>query len=85
MRTLRITVLTQDDCVFCVDAIAILDRLAAEYPLAVETIAFQSAEGEALAIQGGIYFPPGVLIAGDAVSYGRPSERLLRRELERRL
>lgn len=85
MRTLKVIVLTQEDCGFCSDAIAMLDRLAGEYPLAIEAVSLQSAEGEALAVKGGVYFPSGVLIDGDAVCYGRPSEKLLRREIERRM
>lgn len=30
-------------------------------------------------------FPPGIFLDGEPFSYGRPSERKLRRELERRL
>ncbi len=43
-----------------------------------------SAEGAALAKRGGIMFPPGIFLGGEAFSYGRPSERKLRREFERR-
>ncbi len=43
-----------------------------------------SEEGERLATAGGIMFPPGILLDGEAFAYGRPSERKLRRELDRR-
>lgn len=36
-------------------------------------------------MKGGLLFPPGVLIDGEPFSYGRLSERKLRRELDRRL
>ena len=38
-----------------------------------------------LATQGGLLFPPGILIDGEPFSYGRLSERKLRRELDRLL
>lgn len=85
MAALRVLVLTQDNCDFCDAAKAMLDRLAREYPLAIETLPLDSAAGQSLAEQGGILFPPGILIEGQAFSYGRPSERKLRREIERRL
>jgi len=44
-----------------------------------------SPEGQALAERGGILFPPGVFLDGAPFSYGRLSERRLRRELRRRL
>lgn len=54
----------------------ILDRLAEEYPLRISVVD--------LAADGGILFPPGVFLEGEAFCYGRLSERRLRRELERR-
>jgi len=36
-------------------------------------------------MKGGLLFPPGILIDGEPFSYGRPSERKLRHELDRRL
>jgi glutaredoxin len=82
---MRVTLLTQEQCDFCRDAEALLDRLAHEYPLTVELLDLGSPEGRRLAEAGGILFPPGVFIDGEPFSYGRPSERRLRRELERRL
>ncbi|WP_024973269.1 glutaredoxin [Ralstonia pickettii] len=85
MKTLNVVVLTQDNCAFCDAAIAMLGRLSATYPMAIDTVSLQSKEGEVLAVQGGIHFAPGILMDGEAVCYGRPSERLLRQEIERRL
>lgn len=80
-----VTLLTQSACGFCDDAKAVLDRLSAEFPLEIREIDLASPEGQRLAVAGGIMFPPGILLDGEAFAYGRPSERKLRRELERRL
>lgn len=80
-----VLLLTQANCAFCDQAKELLDRLAAEYPLSVTTLDLGTWEGQALAERGGIMFPPGVFLDGEPFSYGRPSERRLRRELERRL
>ena len=83
--TLDITLLTLEACGFCDDAKELLDRLADEYPIAVTEVDMRSEAGESLALAGGIMFPPGILLDGEAFGYGRPSERRLRRELGRRL
>ena len=80
----RVTLLTAPQCRFCDDAKAILERVAKDYPLTIETVALDSPEGEQLALQGNILFPPGLFLDGEPFSYGRPSERKLRQELERR-
>jgi glutaredoxin len=80
-----IVLLTQEACAFCAQAKDILTRLATEYPLTVATLDLGSPEGQALAERGGVLFPPGVFLDGEAFSYGRLSERKLRRELDRRL
>jgi glutaredoxin len=82
---LRILLLTQDNCGFCDAAKDILDRLSATYPLSVSSLPLDSPEGQKLGEKGGILFPPGIFIEGEAFCYGRPSERKLRREIERRL
>ncbi len=76
--------LTQADCASCDEAKLVLDRLAQEYPLSVATRDLSSPEGRAAAEGAGVLFPPGVLLDGEPFSYGRVSERKLRRELERR-
>lgn len=81
---MRVTLLTQENCAFCEQAKDILDRLSTEYALSVETFDLASPEGQTLAERGGVMFPPGVFVDGEPFSYGRPSERKLRRELDRR-
>ena len=63
---------------------ALLERLSGEYNLSVTTLDLNSLEGQALAMRGGVLFPPGIFLDGKPFSYGRPSERRLRRELELR-
>lgn len=83
--TVNVTLLTQDACGFCDDAKELLDRLAGEFPIAVTELDLRSAEGQRLALAGGVMFAPGIFVDGEAFGYGRPSERKLRRELRRRL
>jgi glutaredoxin len=83
--SLELLILTEEDCGFCEDAKAIASRLALDYDLAVTTRELNSDEGRELAVRGGVMFPPGIFIDGEAFSYGRPSERALRRELDRRI
>lgn len=82
---LEVTLLTQEACAFCDDAKTILARLAQDHAIRVVELDLTSPDGQRLAAQAGILFPPGILVDGDAVAYGRPSERHLRRELRRRL
>jgi glutaredoxin len=82
---MEVTLLTQENCAFCDQAKEVLDRLSAEYPISVNTMDLASPEGQSLAWQGGVMFPPGIFLDGDPFSYGRPSEKKLRRELARRL
>ena len=84
-RRIEILLLTQQHCGFCEQAREILDRLSREYWLSVSTLDMGSSTGQELAMKGGLLFPPGVLIDGEPFSYGRLSERKLRRELDRRL
>ena len=79
-----VLLLTQDNCAFCEQAKDILARLSTEYPLTVATLDLNSAEGQELAMRSGVLFPPGIFLDGEAFSYGRPSERKMRREIERR-
>ena len=82
---MEVLLLTQENCGFCAQAKELLDRLSGEYQLSVTTLDLNSPEGQALAMRGGVLFPPGIFIDGESFSYGRPSERKLRREIERRL
>lgn len=79
----HVTLLTQSNCGLCEQAKEVLDRLAAEFPLVVEVVDLTSDRGRQLAQGSGMAFPPGVLLDGRPFSYGRLSERKLRRELER--
>lgn len=81
---MKVLLLTQDHCASCEDARRLLERLAPEYGLELATLEFGSLEGQELAMRGGLMFPPGIVVDGEAVAYGRPSESRLRRELERR-
>lgn len=82
---MEVLLLTQENCGFCAQAKELLDRLSGEYELSVTTLDLNSPEGQALAMRGGVLFPPGIFIDGEPFSYGRPSERKLRREIEGRL
>jgi len=82
---MNVLLLTQEHCGFCAQATEILDRLSVEYELSISTLDLASPEGEALAVRSGLLFPPGIFLDGEPFSYGRPSERRLRREIERRL
>lgn len=82
---IRVTLLTQAHCGFCEQAQETLERLAREYPLTLTSVNLASAEGHQLALKHGIIFAPGVLLDGAFFSYGRLSERKLRRALAARL
>ena len=82
---MELLLLTREDCAFCHDAEEILGRLSTEYGVSVRTLDLDTPEGQQLAERGGVLFPPGIFIEGQAFSYGRPSERKLRRELEKHL
>ena len=79
----RVTLLTRGDCDLCVHAKRVLERLAPEYGLAVEEVSLETPRGQELAASSGTAFPPGLLLDGRPFSYGRLSERTLRRELGR--
>jgi hypothetical protein len=80
----RITLLTQSDCSLCEHAKGVLARVGADVALQIETIDLASADGRRLAAQARVLFAPGVLIDDDAFSYGRLSERRLRKALRGR-
>jgi hypothetical protein len=81
----EVVLLTQRDCAFCEQGKRVLERLALDFPLSVETRDLSSPTGRALAERGGVMFPPGLFVDGEPFSYGRVSESKLRRELRRRL
>ena len=78
-----VVLLTQANCGLCDHAKEVLDRVGEEVALDLRTLDMGSEEGKVLANQGGVLFPPGVLVDGLPFSYGRLSERKLRRELAR--
>ncbi|WP_102143059.1 glutaredoxin family protein [Mycobacterium hubeiense] len=80
----QITLLTQTSCALCELAKGILDRLSQEYPLSVTEVDLRSDMGRRLAADAAVMFAPGVLVDGEPFSYGRLSERKLRRLLDRR-
>lgn len=76
-----ITILTQISCTSCEQAKAVLVRLATEYPLQIREIDLNTEVGRSLAARHGVLFAPGILIDGEMFSYGRLSEKKLRRHL----
>jgi glutaredoxin len=80
----QITLLTQPSCGMCELAKEIIARLGDEYPLSVTDVDLRSEQGRHLAAEAGVLFAPGVLVDGQPFSYGRLSERKLRRALDRR-
>ena len=81
--TTRVTLLTQPDCALCDHAKQILTRVAADHPLRIDEIPLDSPRGQDLAIHAGILFAPGILLDGHPYTFGRLSERALRRTLSR--
>lgn len=78
-----ITVLSQADCPFCDHAAAVLNRVGQDYPLAVRHLDLDTDEGRRLVSQHRVLFAPGIVLDGQLFSYGRLSERRLRRHLTR--
>lgn len=81
--SILVTLLTKPDCPLCDQAKAVLARLSGEYDLRLELVTLDSERGQQLATASGMAFPPGVLLDGEPFSYGRLSERKLRRHLDR--
>ena len=80
----RVTLLTRADCALCDQAKAVLARVADDHPLIVDQVDLATTDGAAIAARAGVMFPPGLLLDGEPFSYGRLSERKLRRALSRR-
>lgn len=80
---MKILLLTQENCHFCDMAKEMLDRLSSEYNFSISTLDLSTPEGQTLAEKNGILFPPGLFIDDKPFSYGRPSEKKLRKELDR--
>lgn len=79
----EIVLLTKEDCHFCEQAKEVLARLQGEHDLAVREVRLESEEGQILAGRAGAPFPPVVFLNGGAFSYGRLSERKLRKTLSK--
>ncbi|MGH7748652.1 MAG: glutaredoxin family protein [Candidatus Dormibacteria bacterium] len=80
----EITLLTQTDCGLCDHAKQVLARVGQDHPLRVTEIDLASEQGRQLAAAAGVMFAPGLLVDGEPFSYGRLSERKLRRTLDQR-
>jgi len=80
----EVVLLTQADCGFCDQAKETLELVAKDFELQISQVDLASSEGEELALKSGVMFPPGILLDGRLFSYGRLSERKLRRELDKR-
>jgi glutaredoxin len=76
----EVVLLTKEDCHFCEQAKGVLARLRGEYNLRVREVALESEEGRSLALESAAP-PPVVFLNGAAFSYGRLSERRLRKAL----
>ncbi len=74
--------LTTTDCGFCEQAKEVLRRLTTEYGLEVHEVPLDSEDGAQLANAAAAPFPPVVFLNGMPFSYGRLSERKLRRALD---
>jgi len=68
----------------CSHAKTVLHRLEQEYPLSIQELDLTSPDGQQLAARAGVMFAPGLLLDGQPFSFGRVSERKLRRALDRR-
>ena len=79
----ELVLVTTASCSLCEQAKSLLGRIAAELALQVREVALDSDEGRALALRAGALFPPVVVLDGRPFSYGRLSERKLRRALAR--
>ncbi len=79
-----VTLLTQRSCAFCEQAENVLARLAPDYHLEITRISLDSNTGRELGLRHDVLFAPGLLLNDELFSYGRVSERKLRRELDRR-
>jgi len=80
----EVTLLTQADCALCEHAKQVLSRVAGDVALEIRTVDLSSEEGRRLATSAGVLFAPGVLLDGEPFSFGRLSERKLRRALRGR-
>lgn len=76
-----VLLLTKENCSLCDDAKDVLEKLRPHYGLEIQSISLESEEGRRLALTSSAAFPPVVFVDGELFSYGRLSERRLRRAL----
>ena len=76
-----VTVLTQPACSMCDFAKQVLTRVGLDYPLDIREIQLDSPTGRTLATEHAVLFAPGILVDGELFSYGRLSEKKLRRHM----
>lgn len=81
---MNVLLLTQEGCAACERTRALFDRLGADYPLSITVLDLKEPEAQLMAQRADILFPPGIFLDGEAIGYGRMSERKLRREIVRR-
>ncbi len=82
-QSVDLTLVVAEECSLCEHAKKVLDSLRHDYRLRVNEVKLESEEGRLLGQLHPLLFPP-ILLYGDRVlSYGRLSERRLRKELGR--
>ena len=79
---IEIVLLTKDDCQLCDQAKATLGRLAEDYELLVREVGLESDEGRGLALEARAPIARVLFLDGRSFSYGRASERKLRKALD---
>ena len=77
----EVVLLTTEGCEFCDHAKTVLQRLRGEFDIELREVRLESEEGTQLAASSRAPFPPVVFLGGRAFSYGRVSERKLRKAL----
>ncbi|WP_216699783.1 thioredoxin family protein [Arthrobacter sp. H5] len=75
------TLLTQQNCTWCEQAKNILQDVSTTHSLVIEEVELASTRGRELAVRYGVVFAPGILVDGQLFSFGRLSEKKLRRWL----
>ena len=76
-----LTLVVTQECSLCAHARDVLAKLGEEFPLSVRELSLDSPEGTELAQRLPLIFPPVLLRDGAILSYGRLSEKRLRKEL----
>ena len=82
-QPVQVTEVSAPGCHFCDDARAALSEFAKSYPVQVQTVDADSADGQALLARYGVGMFPLVLVDGMFFSAGRLPRRKLSRLLTR--